>query len=434
MWFPSPFAQARSSFEEPVTPPDVDPDAGGLISVSFNPAWLPYVLGALTQLQQPSTWDGDDAAKQLAISRAILLSNLVGYPLISVPGTEPGTPPPVTRYNPDCDCVQTSTDGGVTWDDAPGADPRNQSPLSPQTGINASCNSAASLRKYLVRFTGVLQGVGGAGVTATGLGYSIIGVLIELSGPWAIIADVAVAASLGFIAAGLSAINDAFSDTNLDAIECILYCELNGNTQLNATSLGAVEDQIDSQIGGTSATIIKAVLNLMGFGGINSAMALKLDTDDCSSCGCDWCHTFDFTVDNGGWTVVPPGGWAGGQYGAGGWTTTDKSTGTERDRDFYIQHSLSSTVVTSVELTYSYSNGNHDTGAGIYNLLDNTGSIQSVNEPGSMPSSPHTWTGSRTMTNLQIFIAPTRCNNSCGLAGSATLSQVTVCGNGSDPF
>lgn len=296
MWENTPFSQPRSSFEQSVTPPDVDPDTGGLVSVYFNPAWLAYVLGALTQLQQPTTWTGTDAEKQLAVDRAILLSNLIGYPIAAPPPGQPPTPPPLTRYDSGCDCVQTSIDGGATWTDTPGADPREQSPLAPQTGVNSRCNSAASERKYLVRFSEVLQITGGTGVTATGLAYSILALLTELSGPWAIIFDVIVGASLGLLSAGLTAINSALSDTNLDLLECILYCQLDSLNRLSDVGLTQIQAAVTAQIGGTDATIINLILALQGFGGINSAMALKLDTDDCSGCAsCNWSVCIDLT-------------------------------------------------------------------------------------------------------------------------------------------
>lgn len=311
----TPWAGPRSSFVQPVEPPSVDPDEGGLITISFNPAWLPYVLGALTQLTQLTTWIGDDDAKRLAVERATGLMNLIGLPAAtSVPG-EPPSPTIVTRYDTDCACVQTSTDGGVTWDDAPGSDPRTSSPLPPQTGSNADCNSAASERKYLTRFVGVLQITGDTGVTATGLGYAILALLLDLSGPWAIIFEVVVAAALGFISAGLTAINLAFDDGNLDILECDLFCVLNGATALTADTFAQWQTLITSDIGGTDATILNAALTLQGVGGVNSAMALKLDTDDCSGCGCTWCYTFDFTAAQGGWVSFSSGG-TGCIYGA----------------------------------------------------------------------------------------------------------------------
>jgi hypothetical protein len=73
----SEFNAPRSSFMSPVPVPASDPETGTLISVIFNADWLPYVLGCLWQLWQPTTWASDDPAViQLAINRAINLTYL----------------------------------------------------------------------------------------------------------------------------------------------------------------------------------------------------------------------------------------------------------------------------------------------------------------------------------------------------------------------
>lgn len=48
--------QQRPSFREPIVPPSAEPCDAPLVCISISQAWIPYVLGALTQLAQPSTW------------------------------------------------------------------------------------------------------------------------------------------------------------------------------------------------------------------------------------------------------------------------------------------------------------------------------------------------------------------------------------------
>jgi hypothetical protein len=52
----------NTPFARPVPGVLVDADEGTLVSISFNPAWLPYVLGALKPLTLASTWkiEGDN--------------------------------------------------------------------------------------------------------------------------------------------------------------------------------------------------------------------------------------------------------------------------------------------------------------------------------------------------------------------------------------
>ena len=79
MYNPLPGWLPASSYVEPVTPVDAEPDASPGVSVCFNAAWLPYVLGALQQLAQPSTWDtSDPTTLQTALDRAQALLGLFG--------------------------------------------------------------------------------------------------------------------------------------------------------------------------------------------------------------------------------------------------------------------------------------------------------------------------------------------------------------------
>lgn len=59
--FDKPFAHPTSSFNAPVVPPDSDPTDGEQVTVCFSLAWLPFVLGAMSQLQLQSTWKTDNA-------------------------------------------------------------------------------------------------------------------------------------------------------------------------------------------------------------------------------------------------------------------------------------------------------------------------------------------------------------------------------------
>lgn len=62
------------SFRAPVPAPDVEPTDAPLVSVCFNYDWLPYVLGALTQLTLQSTWAGEfDPPNALAMRRGASL-------------------------------------------------------------------------------------------------------------------------------------------------------------------------------------------------------------------------------------------------------------------------------------------------------------------------------------------------------------------------
>ena len=84
--FDEPFAQPKPSFNQPVVPPTVEPDSTPTIQACFSLAWLPYVLGALSQLQLQSTWDTASAEDTLlAQNRATDLIDLFANPTCDVP-------------------------------------------------------------------------------------------------------------------------------------------------------------------------------------------------------------------------------------------------------------------------------------------------------------------------------------------------------------
>ncbi len=61
----------QAPFPLPVTPPGIEPnDPGDLICVTFNRAWRPYILGALTSLLAPQTYQGTIEEITLATRRA----------------------------------------------------------------------------------------------------------------------------------------------------------------------------------------------------------------------------------------------------------------------------------------------------------------------------------------------------------------------------
>lgn len=303
----SPYAQARGSYVEPINDPGVDPDVGPFVLLSVSAAWLPIVLGCLSQLYQRTTWNyATEADLLLAIDRSRLLTNQIGAPILTVPGVTP-IDAPLTRYDAMSGQVQTSIDGGTTWTDTPASNPQNQTYLAPQSGTDARCNSAASGVKYLERWNSLLQSVIPLGIGGVGLAYGLIGLLQDLTGPWAILLSVAEAAGLGLISYGVTAIGAAFVSTNLDILTCILYCDMNSSFQFGPIEFAIVQSDVSDQIGGTSALILSAILTLMGYGGLNDAMALKLATGVCTGCFCCDDYGDDFAAGFGPLTTSPAG-------------------------------------------------------------------------------------------------------------------------------
>lgn len=86
--YPSPENYPDTSFPQPVPAPDVDPDdAGTLITVQYSYLWRPVLMGAVDQLRNPATWQGDHDEIILALNRATNFKDL-----LAVDRSEVGTP------------------------------------------------------------------------------------------------------------------------------------------------------------------------------------------------------------------------------------------------------------------------------------------------------------------------------------------------------
>lgn len=102
----------QGSYVEPVAVPGTDPAADPQVCVSFNKAWLPYIVGSLLQLVQPSSW---------ATSNPTTLADTLtaATELIERFGTAGECTVVQFRFTDDC-LLQYSTDGGDTWTTVPG--------------------------------------------------------------------------------------------------------------------------------------------------------------------------------------------------------------------------------------------------------------------------------------------------------------------------
>lgn len=107
------------SFQTPVTPPQQAPGAAPLVQLCINKNWIPFILGALTQLTMNTTWSGTDAEIQAARTAAndlILMFQQAHNECFTSPaGTAGASEDFMLRQNPDNPCELQSSVDGVTW-------------------------------------------------------------------------------------------------------------------------------------------------------------------------------------------------------------------------------------------------------------------------------------------------------------------------------
>ena len=103
MWSDSPYVVPKSSFAWPVSPPEAEPDSGPCVCVQFNADWQPYILGALQQLAQDTTWAlGPGDSIETVQGRVNKLLDMFG---VTQGCTPLPTPPPNPPEGYDWDCA-----------------------------------------------------------------------------------------------------------------------------------------------------------------------------------------------------------------------------------------------------------------------------------------------------------------------------------------
>lgn len=111
----NPLAEPVSSFVAPAPLPTADPDAGEMCYVHFAREWLPYLLGALSQLMLQTTWRTDDPA-QIALAQARSMS------LITLLAQEAYNPMALPAFRFTELCGMEVTHDGENYEPVPGWD------------------------------------------------------------------------------------------------------------------------------------------------------------------------------------------------------------------------------------------------------------------------------------------------------------------------
>lgn len=276
---------------------------------------------------------------------------------------------PDTRWDAECGCVQTTPDGGATWIDNPGADPRlNTAYQRPSlTGMDARCDAATAMRDRVKSIVDAFITT----ATLTGAATSIWGVISILFPPAAIVAAILALVEF-FLTIGVIDVVAVMTTEVYDQLLCIFYCNADANGQLSDASFAQVYTDIEAQLPEGAIGIVERSIDIVGIVGINNAGALATETGDCTDCSCGWaavletCTSLDaiFTLDQGTQTgvgiVMTPGGWASGVELLGNMTITDDTViqsigiwfndggGVNTDYRLYVDSGTVYTAVTNI--------------------------------------------------------------------------------------
>jgi hypothetical protein len=193
--------------------------------------------------------------------------------------------PPDTRYNPDTDTVETTPDGGTTWNENEGADPR-RNPAYQLAPAGAQCAAAAGMVEAMKGFK---EGVFG-GLTLVGIATSALSGMIFLIPGIGWMWSLALGIAGGALTAGPATLYAAFTESVWEDILCILACHLDENGQMDQAAADAIQTEITTVLGGTVGLGVSLMFLAWGFVGFNNAGVLHNDpAADCAGCGCTWC-------------------------------------------------------------------------------------------------------------------------------------------------
>lgn len=365
----------QGSYEPGEIPPIYAPDEGPLVCLPpINQYWLPFVLGCLDQLRQPTTWiTADDDALATALFSANRLMQMFGeradcpvpYELrvsgcnlqYSTDGGDTfttvsgwsdfltGCIPPQTLLSYDDGCILSeSLDGGTTYEDVPGWVENFGGcvqkytliigiPPNPQdkTADQLACAIAAYLAEQVV-----IAAMGKAvtaiqdDLTLLQFGLDVVNIIPEF-----VLVTLAADAFAGIYAAVqegiLSDYEDALTDTSLLAdITCAIYGCIVGDGYVTPGNFDCITASI-SMIPYVHSDVITAIgsylsaLGAVGLAQLSQVAGLHAG-EDCSGCG-GWCLFVDFAGNDQGWVPEPTdpgafydpigGHWSAGESGGG---------------------------------------------------------------------------------------------------------------------
>ena len=189
-----------------------------------------------------------------------------------------------TRYDEASDIVQTSVDGGTTWQDAPQSDPRHQTILPPPNTADPRCDAAARMTAYLEQTVNDCIAALQASASAAELVIIIQGGILIFFNFFSILWALIVAIAGTIFNAGYEDMNNSFTSDVWDDVLCYLYAAISPEGVLTASGLNVVRDFIYNGQDTTVFNVLSAIFNLTGEAALNGMASLRTETGDCNAC------------------------------------------------------------------------------------------------------------------------------------------------------
>jgi len=190
---------------------------------------------------------------------------------------------------------QTSDDGGVTWEDNPEEDPRNDyvsaPPLPGEDSEAKRCAAADNVRDLFKSYRDQLVDMLTAGAPLISIVSGIlafIGVITGVSGVAVGISVLIMGLAAFLITLTPSEVTDQITDEVLDTFRCLVFCRMENSGQITYDNWVLLLSDIAGEFTGFPETFFYQTVNGMGYIGISNAGTIGVATaDDCGDCGCD---------------------------------------------------------------------------------------------------------------------------------------------------
>lgn len=224
---------------------------------------------------------------------------------------------PAIRWNEECDCAQQTPDGGVTWVDAPGLDPRSAPgfAMPPVSSDDPHCDGAARMIAAVHQLIDIIISAGSFAEAASLFLSVLERFLYGIGQLIALILDVVA----GLIALGGEVLDAAFTGDVYDQLLCLAYNHLGSDGHFDGDGWTAFQSDVAAVFSGTVEIAMGLIFQVEGINGFNNAASVGTETGDCSdcvSCPAPGCYEWNFsaTTLELGWEVGP-GYWTPGYEG-----------------------------------------------------------------------------------------------------------------------
>lgn len=352
---------------------------------------------------------------------------------------------PNNRYDVDCDCTQTTIDGGATWVNNPGVDPRTSTALllPVPTTSDPQCDAATGIiNNFHGSMTALLNNLSVSDNVWAGA--SLIITLLDFLTGIVLIIQLFIDLCALILSIGVASVESEFTDTVYDQIKCILYCDAKPDGTFDSAAFEKVQTDVQTTFGELSDVnlVFQGWLAGLGFVGLTNVGSVKRTTGDCSDCECAWCWDQDLTTSDFSMSTSGAAGWpALAQYTSGvGWqavVNSSRGVPAELASFFGFGRLMPDARYTKIELTIDITFGDQSVFSSEYSIL--LGSTHLFDFGNTDQSGVLTWTGDLTTSAEQIAFGGSNTgigyNNTGGdSGGSATLSHIHLEGIGANPF